>query len=76
MVEMAFWDIIGKATNQPVYKLLGEKSKTRYKHMQMDGIQLKEIQIVSLAASKVVSRGYKSLKFDPFGNGDLGTFKT
>jgi galactonate dehydratase len=29
MVELAFWDIIGKATGQPVYKLLGGQVKDR-----------------------------------------------
>ncbi len=72
LVEMACWDCIGKKTNLPVYKLLGGKLNDKimayangwYKVDRVPD-QFKE------AAVKVVSRGYKALKFDPFGNGNL-----
>ena len=72
MVEMAFWDIIGKATNQPVYKLLGGKVQDKIQAYANGWYTVeRNPDSFSLAASKVVSRGYKALKFDPFGNGDL-----
>ena len=72
MVEMAFWDIMGKATNQPVYKLLGGKVQDKIQAYANGWYTVERTPgSFSLAASKVVSRGYKALKFDPFGNGDL-----
>jgi len=72
MVEMAFWDIIGKFTNQPVYKLLGGKVQEKvpaYANGWYTGERTPES--FSKAAAQVVEKGYKALKFDPFGNGDL-----
>ena len=61
MVEMAFWDIMGKATNQPVYKLLGGKVQDKIQ-AYANGWYTVEITPGSfaLAASKVVSKGYKA----------------
>ena len=72
MVEMAFWDIMGKATNQPVYKLLGGKVQDKIQAYANGWYTVERTPgSFALAASKVVSKGYKALKFDPFGNGDL-----
>jgi len=72
MVEMAFWDIMGKATNQPVYKLLGGKVQDNIQAYANGWYTVERTPgSFALAASKVVSKGYKALKFDPFGNGDL-----
>ncbi len=72
LVELAFWDIMGKFTNLPVYKLLGGKVKDKipayangWYTVERDPNQFAE------AAQKVVDKGYIGMKFDPFGNGDL-----
>ena len=72
LVELAFWDIMGKFTNLPVYKLLGGKVKNKipayangWYTVERDPNQFAE------AAQKVVDKGYIGMKFDPFCNGDL-----
>ena len=67
-VEIAFWDIIGKACGQPVYKLLGGRCHERlkaYANGWYGGARTP--QEYAEAARNAVSRGYKALKFDPFG---------
>ena len=77
MVEMAFWDIIGKTTDMPVYKLLGGKVQDKIQAYANGWYTVERTpDSFSLAASKVVSKGYKALKFDPFGNGDLELSRT
>lgn len=66
-VEIAFWDLIGKACNQPVYKLLGGRCHERllaYANGWYGGA--KTPQEYAERAREVVARGYKGLKFDPF----------
>ena len=61
MVEMAFWDIMGKATNQPVYKLIGGKVKDKIQAYANGWYTVERTpDSFSLAASKVVSKGYKA----------------
>jgi galactonate dehydratase len=72
LVEMACWDIIGKKANLPVYQLIGGKVHDRipaYANGWYTGERSPEA--FATAAEKVVAKGYKGLKFDPFGNGDL-----
>ncbi len=72
LVEMACWDIIGKVANLPVYKLIGGKVHTKipaYANGWYKGERTPEA--FAKAAEAVVAKGYKGLKFDPFGNGDL-----
>jgi galactonate dehydratase len=72
LVEMACWDIIGKKADLPVYKLIGGKVHDRipaYANGWYTGERSPEA--FAAAAEKVVAKGYKGLKFDPFGNGDL-----
>ena len=67
-VEIAFWDIIGKACGQPVYNLLGGRCHERlkaYANGWYGGARTP--QEYAEAARNAVSRGYKALKFDPFG---------
>lgn len=67
-VEIACWDLIGKACGQPVYRLLGGRchpklpayangwygaSRTPHEYAER--------------ARDVVARGYRAMKFDPFG---------
>ena len=72
LVEMACWDCIGKKTNLPVYKLLGGKLNDKIMAYANGWYKVDRMpEQFNEAAIKVVSRGYKALKFDPFGNGNL-----
>ncbi len=67
-VEIAFWDIIGKACGQPVYKLLGGRARERvpaYANGWYGGART--AGDYAAAAREVVARGYQGLKFDPLG---------
>ena len=72
LVEMACWDIIGKQANLPVYQLIGGKVHQKipaYANGWYTGERTPEA--FAAAAQKVMDKGYRGLKFDPFGNGDL-----
>ena len=72
LVEMACWDAIGKKTNMPVYKLLGGKVQNEIKAYANGWYQMDRTpENFNKAAKRVIAKGYKALKFDPFGNGDL-----
>ncbi|MGP0069587.1 MAG: mandelate racemase/muconate lactonizing enzyme family protein [Isosphaeraceae bacterium] len=67
-VEIALWDIIGKATNQPVYRLLGGRCHARipaYANGWYGGARTPADY--AGRAREAVARGYRALKFDPFG---------
>jgi len=66
-VEIALWDIIGKACNQPVYRLLGGRCRgtiPAYANGWYGGARTP--QEYAERARDVVARGYQALKFDPF----------
>ena len=68
--EMACWDIVGKALGQPVYNLLGGPVRDRIKAYANGWYRVeREPEEFHAAAKKVVERGYKALKLDPFGPG-------
>lgn len=67
-VEVAMWDIIGKSCGQPVYKLLGGRAHDRlfsYANGWYGG--LRTPAEYANASREVVARGYRGMKFDPFG---------
>jgi galactonate dehydratase len=67
-VEIVLWDIIGKACNQPVYRLLGGRCHPRipaYANGWYGGARTPKDY--ADRARTVVSRGYRAMKFDPFG---------
>lgn len=67
-VEIALWDLIGKACGQPVYKLLGGRARERlpaYANGWYGGAHTPEDYATK--AREVVARGYSAMKFDPFG---------
>jgi galactonate dehydratase len=67
-VEIALWDIIGKACGQPIYRLLGgrcHRAVPVYANGWYGGCTTPEG--FAERASDVVSRGYRALKLDPFG---------
>jgi len=69
-VEMACWDIVGKALGQPVWRLLGGKVRDQVKAYANGWYSVERTpQDFYEAARGVVERGYKALKLDPFGPG-------
>lgn len=72
MVEMACWDLIGKACDQPVYRLLGGKVRDTVPAYANGWYRVeRRPEAFAAAARAVVERGYRAMKFDPFGDGDL-----
>lgn len=68
-IEIACWDIIGKACNQPIYNLWGGRCHQKlraYANGWYRGPRTPES--FAEKAKIVAGRGYTALKFDPFGN--------
>src|ERR1700684_3057168 len=73
-LEMACWDIIGKALNQPVYNLLGGMVHERLRsytylypaHGEGDEFY-HDAERSAQRAAEYVSQGFTALKFDPTG---------
>ncbi|MBC7236521.1 MAG: mandelate racemase/muconate lactonizing enzyme family protein [Chloroflexi bacterium] len=65
--DMAFWDIIGKALNQPIYNLLGGKvrDKVRAYSYMYAWRQPQPPEMAAEGAAEMVEKGYTALKFDP-----------
>ena len=66
--EIAMWDLIGKACQQPVYQLLGGRCHANipsYANAWFAGA--KTPGDYAGRARDVVARGFRALKFDPFG---------
>jgi galactonate dehydratase len=67
-VEIALWDIIGKACSQPLYNLLGGRCRSRiptYANGWYGGARTPAEY--AARGREAVGRGYRALKFDPFG---------
>lgn len=67
-IEIACWDIKGKALKQPVYNLLGGRCHEKlraYANGWYRGPRTPEA--FAAKAKEVVKRGYTALKLDPFG---------
>ena len=66
-LEVACWDIIGKACGQPVYRLLGGRARDMlpaYANGWYGGAMTP--QDYARKSREVVARGYLGMKFDPF----------
>ena len=66
-IEIAMWDIVGKALDQPIYNLLGGPVRQRfplYANGWSEGS--KSPDDYAEKSIKMVEKGFKSLKFDPF----------
>lgn len=67
-IDIALWDLFGKRTNLPLYKLLGGESRKKikvYANGWADGCtQLEEFVE---KAVETVGKGFRALKFSPFG---------
>ena len=69
VVEIACWDIIGKALNQP-YRLLGGACRDKMKAYANGWYKVERTpEEFHTAAKQVLEKGYQALKFDPFGAG-------
>jgi galactonate dehydratase len=70
VIEIACWDIVGKALGLPVYKLLGGAVRDRIKAYANGWYTVERTpDQFAEAAKRAVARGYRALKFDPFGAG-------
>ncbi len=69
-IEIACWDILGKASNQPIYNFWGGRCHQKlraYANGWYRGPRTPES--FAEKAKMVADRGYTALKFDPFGSG-------
>jgi galactonate dehydratase len=70
LLEVACWDIMGKALNQPVYRLLGGAVRNKIKAYANGWYTVERSpEEFYKAAQAAVAKGYRALKFDPFGAG-------
>nr|WP_239108858.1 mandelate racemase/muconate lactonizing enzyme family protein [Streptomyces coelicoflavus] len=70
VVEMACWDIKGKALGVPVWQLLGGKVTDKVKAYANGWYTTERTpEAYHKAAQGVMERGYRALKIDPFGTG-------
>ena len=72
-VEMALWDLCGKATGQPVHALLGGATRdkiTPYASLQPTGNRYEEYRdALCLSAEKAMKLGFKAMKTEITMNG-------
>ena len=73
-IEMACWDVIGKAVEQPVHNLLGGKVRERvrtYTYLYPEpgdrGDVYADPDLAAERAAAYVEQGFTALKFDPSG---------
>jgi galactonate dehydratase len=66
--EIALWDLVGKACGQPIYNLLGGCCHTQLPAYANGWYgNARSPEDFSTQARAAVARGYRALKFDPFG---------
>lgn len=69
-IEIACWDIMGQSLGVPVYQLLGGAVRDRIKAYANGWYTVERTpQEFHRAAQRVIAKGYRALKFDPFGTG-------
>jgi galactonate dehydratase len=67
-IETACWDILGKSLGSPLHVLLGGKVNAKIKAYANGWYKgIREPSSFAERAVEVVERGYRALKFDPFG---------
>ena len=67
-VEMACWDIMGKALDTPVHRLLGGRLRDRVRAYANGWYTVDRTPAAFAgAARRVVDLGFTAMKFDPFG---------
>lgn len=74
-IEMACWDIIGKAVNKPIYELLGGQVHERlrtYTYLYPEESDQTDVyldpQLAAERAAAYVAQGFSAVKFDPVGS--------
>jgi galactonate dehydratase len=68
-LEIACWDAIGKALNQPIYNLVGGRVHDRVPAYVNGWYRCDRTPEAFAKAAKVVTaKGYFAMKFDPFGS--------
>jgi galactonate dehydratase len=67
-IEQALWDIIGKATNQPIYNLLGGPCRDKIRMYANGWSEGAGPDTIGERACEMVERGFTALKWDPFPN--------
>lgn len=60
-VDMALWDIIGKALGQPVHRVLGSYGRTRLK-VYASSLLFKPTDVLVREAEELASQGYDAIK--------------
>jgi len=69
-IEIACWDIVGQALGQPVFQLLGGAVRDRIKAYANGWYTVERTPgEFHQAARRVIEKGYRALKLDPFGSG-------
>ncbi|HMD99335.1 MAG TPA: mandelate racemase/muconate lactonizing enzyme family protein [Terriglobia bacterium] len=67
-IEMACWDVIGKALGQPIYNLLGGRCRDSARAYANGWYRCpRTSEAFAAKAREVVALGYTAMKFDPFG---------
>ena len=78
-IEMALWDIVGKAVDKPVYELLGGRVHERLRsytylypnepgsHATSDSPVYRDPDAAAQRALEYVAQGFTAVKFDPAG---------
>jgi L-rhamnonate dehydratase len=61
-VDIAIWDILGKATGQPLYNLLGGKTRDRLRLYASRLYALKDLELLASQAASFVRQGFTALK--------------
>ena len=66
-LEIALWDIVGKALGTPIYNLLGGPLRDCIAvYGQPSGTVDRTVESLGQMAANTVAKGYNALKFDPF----------
>ncbi len=68
VLDMACWDIVGKALGQPVYRLLGGPIRERIATYANGWYTVERTpEEFNAAAKRALAKGYRAVKLDPFG---------
>lgn len=68
VLEIACWDIVGKALDQPVYRLLGGPIRDRIAAYANGWYTVERTpEEFHAAARRALAKGYRGMKLDPFG---------
>ena len=67
-IEMACWDIVGKALGSPIYNLMGGRCREKVRAYANGWYRCPRTpEAFAEAARAVIKLGYTAMKFDPFG---------